>query len=124
MRPRVIDENTSHELRGDAEKLRPVLPTHAVLFRKLQEKLIYEGGRLQRVFAPFAAKIGRSKSVQFVINKRHQLVACLFLAPAPPFEELRDAFRGTSRHWLISFCLTKTNSRVREWAIARRPVWL
>src|SRR5688572_20863018 len=105
MSPRIIDENASHELRGHAKKLCPVLPAHAVLLRKFQKELIYEGGGLECVLPAFAAKVCDRQSVKFVINKRHQLIAGLFLTIAPSFQELCDAVGRASRHSLISFYL-------------------
>src|SRR5689334_11582874 len=100
MRARVIDENTSHHLRRDSKKLRPILPAHAVLLGKFQEKLVDECGWLQRVFASFSAQVGDGEAVQLVVNERHQLVAGVFLTLAPSFEQLCDACGRTIRHSL------------------------
>jgi hypothetical protein len=56
--------------------------------------------------------------MQFIVDKRHQLVAGVFLTIAPSFEQLCDACGRTGRHSFISFCLAKPEC---EWAIARRP---
>ena len=54
VRARVIDQNAPHRLRGDAEKVRAILPAHVALIDQLDERFVDERGRLQCV-------IGRSR---------------------------------------------------------------
>jgi hypothetical protein len=88
-----------------------------MLLRKLQEKLVDEGRRLQRMFAALTTKIGYGEPVKFVIDKGHQFIACLFLTVVPAFQQLSDAFGGGDRHSLISLCLAC------EWAICEGARW-
>lgn len=49
--PRVIHENTAHELRGNRKEVRPVLPAHLTLIHQLEIRLVHQCGPLQRVAA-------------------------------------------------------------------------
>ena len=49
---RVVDEDASHQLRGDAEKMRAVLPAYVTLIDQLHERFVDERGRLERVLRP------------------------------------------------------------------------
>ena len=52
---RVVDEDPSHDLRGDSEELRPVLPGWMVLLDQTDERLMNECRGLQRVADPFTS---------------------------------------------------------------------
>ncbi len=53
MSPGVIDKNSSHELRGDPEKLGAILPLDAALVDHAQIHFVDERGGLQSVVAAF-----------------------------------------------------------------------
>lgn len=100
MRPRVIDQNASHQLSRDAKKLRPVAPVRPLLVGDFQVKLVHQCGGLQCVLAAFSAKVGGGQPVQFVVDKWHQLLKGVPITVVPPCEQLSDAFRRTFRHLL------------------------
>ena len=61
MLARVVDQDAPHHLRGDAEEVRATLPGDAILAGEPEVRLVDQGGGLQRVVRPFAAKIRRGR---------------------------------------------------------------
>jgi hypothetical protein len=49
MRPGVIDQDPAHHLRRYPEKMRSVLPAHAILANQADISLVYQRRRLKRV---------------------------------------------------------------------------
>jgi hypothetical protein len=93
----VVHEDAPHHLRRDAEELSTVLPHHRPLIDKTKIRLVDEGGRLQRVVRPFLAKVSRSAAAKLLINDRHQSVARVAIAGAPPPQQCRDIPVGARR---------------------------
>ena len=86
----MIDEYASHQLRGDAEEVRAILPLHVSLVHQPNVSLVNQRRRLQRVTRLFASQVARSLSTEFVVDDRHQLVERLFVAALVADKQLRD----------------------------------
>ncbi len=71
MRPRVLDEDLAHESRGDAVKMRAILPGHLLVIDQLQIRFMHERGRLQGVIAAFALQVSAGHTAQFFVNEGH-----------------------------------------------------
>ena len=82
-RARVIDEHPPHHLRGDAKKVRAVLPGDALLPDQLEVDLVHERGRLKGVSGGFVTQEARGLLSQLAIDERQQIIACLQVALAP-----------------------------------------
>jgi len=57
MRPRVIDEDAPHQLGGDAEELRAILPVGLMLVDQAQVRLVDQRRRLQSMIGSLAAQV-------------------------------------------------------------------
>ena len=54
----VVDENSAHELRGDAKEMRPPLPIHRTLLDKLEVGFMDQSSRLECMVSPLSAHVG------------------------------------------------------------------
>lgn len=70
----MIDENPSHRLRGDAEKLRPVFPRSTRLIYQAEVNLVYESRRLERVSHSLPAHCPCGSAMQFIVDERQKLI--------------------------------------------------
>ena len=80
MRPRVIDEDPAHDLRGNAKKVRPIAPPYFTLIDQAQVGFVDERGGLQRVSNRLVSKIARGEAAEFAVHERQQLLDCLTIA--------------------------------------------
>jgi hypothetical protein len=92
--PRVVDENPSHQLRGDGEEVRPVLPLHAALIDELQIRLVHQRRRLERMVGSLARKVPFGQRLQLPVDHRHHLVEGFRAAVAALLEKLREVRRS------------------------------
>jgi len=65
---RMIHQQTSHYLGGNAEEVRSVLPVYSRLIDQAQVSLVYQSGRLQGVIDTFTPQIIRRKLAQFIVD--------------------------------------------------------
>jgi hypothetical protein len=84
MRAGVVYEDLTHQPRGDAEKVRAVLPRYA-LIDQAEICLVNEGRGLQRVPGALAAHVVASQAVQLVVNEGSQLIKRRRIAFAPVY---------------------------------------
>jgi hypothetical protein len=89
---RVINHDASHQLRGDGEKVWPVLPARMCLVDKLKISLVNEGSGLQGVPLSFTTHIIVSQAMQFGLHQRNQLIERGRVSAAPVCQKLRDLF--------------------------------
>lgn len=94
----VVDENSAHQLRGDAEKVGAALPVHAGLIHQLHVRLVNERGGLQGVVATFAAHVVGGDSPEFRVDDRKELIVCSGCALARVGEKLGDFAAGLWSH--------------------------
>jgi hypothetical protein len=83
--PRVINQNVPHHLRGDGEKVVPVLPLDLLLPRQTKISFVDQRRSLQRVAITLPLHVPMCNATQFVIDKRSQLIERSFVS-LPPFD--------------------------------------
>src|SRR5689334_7984662 len=84
----VIDKDRAHQLGSQSKEVSAILPIHFAAIDQPQKRFMHKCGRLQSVTCTLASHVAMSETVQFFINKRHQLVERCHVAPAPVNEEL------------------------------------
>jgi hypothetical protein len=107
----MIHENAAHELGGDAEKLRPVLPLDAGLIHHPQIRFMHESGGLKGMVASLPLQVLAGETAQFLVNQRHQLLGRFLITRAPPAEKFRHIWRGRVTHKRSPFA-GKSNARI------------
>ena len=93
----MIDQDLAHETRGDADKVRAILPARVRGLCQAQEHLVDQRRRLERVAQPLAAHVGTRQSVQLPFDQRHQFVPRGFVTFIPRTQQLGDRVRGRWR---------------------------
>ncbi len=66
---RILDQNLSHQLGADGEKVPAILDGSSGLLLQAQIGLVYQGGALQSVAGPFIAEVVVREAAQFVIDE-------------------------------------------------------
>ena len=89
MPPRVIDEDLSHQMRCDAEEMRPALPVGHVLGDEAHVRLVHERSRLQRHRRALVAEVVRGEAAQLVVDNRNQRLDRAWIAVLDIEEEQR-----------------------------------
>src|SRR5262245_11237060 len=74
MLPCVIHQDPSHDLCGNTEEVRPVLPDDTLLIDQLHVRLMYESSGLKRVVRAFTTEITARKPPKLVIDVGEYLV--------------------------------------------------
>jgi len=64
----MIDEQATHYLCGDSEKMSAVLPVHARLVYESKISLMNQGGWLESVIGSFPSQIIRCQLTQFIVD--------------------------------------------------------
>jgi hypothetical protein len=95
----VIDQNATHDLRGNGKEMRTVGPMHVLLIYDANVSLVDQGGGLQSMAFPFPAHVAAREPVQLVVDQRIQLVERGLIAIAPFSEQLRDL--------VLRFCVSQ-----------------
>jgi hypothetical protein len=92
----VVDEDAAHGLGGGGEEVGAVLPRQFARPDELEERLVHERGRLQRVADAFAAQEGLRRRAQLVVDERQQQLGALLGRLAVVEQQLlgRGARRG------------------------------
>jgi len=85
----VVDEDASHQIRGNREKVCAVLPTDAPLVYQPQIGLVDQRGRRKRMVVALAAQVGARDRAQFVVDGVDQLAARGFISVAPRHQQIR-----------------------------------
>jgi hypothetical protein len=101
--PRVVDEDPPHQLRGDREEMRPVLPLHVTLIDQLQIRLVHKRRGLQRVVRALAPEVPPGQRLQFGVDHGHHSVEGFLVASPALLEELGQ-FR---RSWKGGHCTSR-----------------
>ena len=87
---RVIYQNVAHDLGGQGEEVRFVLPVNRILTGQLQIGFVDERGGLQGMLRAFGLKLPCGYPPQIVINQRHQFPERLRLSLAVLIEQQAD----------------------------------
>jgi hypothetical protein len=72
--PRVIDKDAAHQVRGNGEEVRAVLPTHILLIHETEIRLVNQVRRLKGVARALTAHVAGSLAAQFPIDHGNQAV--------------------------------------------------
>ena len=83
-------------MRRDAEEVRAILPLHATLIDQLQERLVDQRGRLQRVIATFTIHAAARETMQLAVDHGQQLIGGGGVTGGPFLQEARDLMVGIS----------------------------
>jgi hypothetical protein len=86
----MVDEYPAHQVGGEAEEVRTVLPPHAVLVDELQVRLVNEGRGGKGVVSVLAAEMPSGDAPQLGVHCFQQAVACFLLPVTPGQEQRRD----------------------------------
>jgi len=89
----VVDEDAAHQLRGQTDEVRAVLPGQIPLTEQLQKGLVHEGGGLKRVVGPLMAEVPDGESSQLAVDERHEAFAGAGVAFAPCRQQTRHIAR-------------------------------
>jgi hypothetical protein len=116
----VVDENPSHHLRGDAEKVRAILPRDAALANQAQVRLVDERGRFECVVSALTPQVPGRQTTKLAVDKRHQLLVSAPVTTTPGDEQAADQIglaggRGITTVWMHG---TPRKSRL----VGQRPV--
>jgi hypothetical protein len=87
---RVAHEDVSHGLRGDREEVGARLPLDTIHADELEEGLVDESGRIERVAAALEPELPAGDSLELVVNDRDELIQGLAVPFAQREEKLRD----------------------------------
>ena len=94
-RPRHVDQDTAHDLRGHGKEVGAVLPAYVLPIDQPQVGLVDERRRLEDVSRALARHVSRREAMQLLVNQRRQRLERGLVAAAPRGEQLRDVRRGT-----------------------------
>ena len=94
-RPGALDEDLSHQPRGDAEEVRPVAGSGGAASEP-QPRFVHESRRIERLTGPFAAHLRVRDSPQLLVDERQQRVERAFLAGTRCSKK-----RGHGRAWQL-----------------------
>jgi hypothetical protein len=70
----MVHQNVAHLSWGDSEKLRSILPIHALVVHQPKVRLIHQRSGLQRMALPLDAHVAVRDPPQLFFNQRDQLV--------------------------------------------------
>lgn len=86
---RIVHQNVPHHPRRDSQEMDSVGELAVGILKQSQVGLVYQGGGLQGVLGPFSAQVASSDMVQFIVERRHQLVQHGLIPGAQPLEQFR-----------------------------------
>ena len=89
----VVDQDAPHGQGGGPEEVSPVVPaTHVapVHAGQLDECLMDESRRLQRVVGPLAAQVGLREAPQLAVDARNEGAEVRVIGPREILQDLRD----------------------------------
>ena len=84
----MVHQDVPHHLRGNAEKMGPVLPFLRFLADQPQIRFVDQGRTLQSVIRAFAPETAASDTAQLLIDQRDQRIPRTLIAAAPLGEEV------------------------------------
>ena len=89
----VIDQDATHDVRGDTKEVRPILPVNLPLIDKPDKHLVHKSRRLQGVIGPLAPELADRNAPELRIDEWQQLVECSPVAATPIEEQCRNVAR-------------------------------
>jgi len=104
----VVDQDTPHQLCGDAQELLPIFPTNFSLIRQAKISLMHQGSSLQGVIAALPPQVVRRQTPQFRVEQHDQLGRGLVIADTEFTQE------GGNIWWRIHKDLIRDDRNRRE----------
>jgi hypothetical protein len=104
----VVDQDTPHQLCGDAQELLPIFPTNFSLIRQAKISLMHQGSSLQGVIAALPPQVARRQTPQFRVEQHDQLGRGLVIADTEFTQE------GGNIWWRIHKDLIRDDRNRRE----------
>src|SRR5438876_6947662 len=98
---RIVQQDTAHDLRRNAEKMRAILPMNLLLIDKPQVGFVYQSRRLQRVIAILAPHIAVRQAMQLPFDKRQQFIQGRLIAVPPINQQTGNVSVG--RHYDVMY---------------------
>jgi hypothetical protein len=83
----MIHQDVPHHLRGNTEKVSPVLPFLRFLPDQTQIRLVHQGRALQGVVGAFSPETAPGDAAQLLIDQGNQRIPCALVAVAPISQE-------------------------------------
>src|SRR5215211_7622617 len=84
----IINENSTHHLRRDGEKVRPVIPFNISLIDESDKCFVDQCRSLKRVAGSLAIHVVVSKTVELAVDQRRHAVKGRTIAFAPIMKQL------------------------------------
>jgi hypothetical protein len=95
MLPRMIDKDSAHDLRHDAEEVPATLPIDLTLIEESQVGLMNQSRRLQRVIDALMPELTHGDAPEFPVDDGQQTGERVPVALTPVLEDRRYVRRGT-----------------------------
>jgi hypothetical protein len=70
----MVDEDSSHQLRCQGEKMTPILPPDRTLFDELQISFIYECRCVESMITPLTSELAARLPPKLLVNRSYQIV--------------------------------------------------
>jgi hypothetical protein len=86
--PGAVEQDAPHQLRGDPEEVRSILPADLPLINKPQKGLVDQSRGYERLARALPPHVSMRKPVQLLINQRHQLLERRLIALIPGKKQL------------------------------------
>jgi hypothetical protein len=83
----MVHQDVTHHLRGNAEKVGPVLPFLRFLADQTQIRLVHQGRALQGVIGALSPETAAGDAAQLFIDQGNQRIPCVLVAVAPISQE-------------------------------------
>ena len=93
---RVVNQDTTHQFRGEGKELSSVLPPNSMLFHEAQKSFVDERRGDKCVTEPFVAKVMVRKAPKFVIDKPNYPFVAFTLGLKQPVQE--DGYFASHGH--------------------------
>jgi hypothetical protein len=88
--PRVVHQNSPHQLRSHGEEVNLILPMDRCAADQTQVRFMDQGCALQGVVGGLAGQTVPRQAAKFVVNKRDKRFASGRIAVTPPEQQSRD----------------------------------
>jgi len=105
MPPRIVDENSPHNLRRDRKEVSTVLPRDLPCVHQAKVRFIHQGSRLQRPLRALLPHLQMSNPMEFPVHDRSELLKGSLISVAPGPEKpayLRNLLRLLAIAWFHS----------------------
>jgi hypothetical protein len=93
-----VDQDPSHQLSGNGDKVRAILPADAAGVDQPDVSLVHQGGGLKGVASLLPTHAAFGQTVEFVVHQRRQLAQRGLIAIAPGHQQRRHVLRGLAAH--------------------------